>query len=141
MGANDKNTNSKTANSCNWHISFSVAGRNFGQLFCAASFDSASSCLISQDGKEVQRIAMDTVKNPHIIEITGEDGAWNRVWISEDSVKMESASCPDGLCVHQGAISDGLLPIVCLPNKVQIQIVEDNNEESSETEEFDAKVG
>ena len=89
----------------------------------------------------VQRIAMDTVKNPHIIEITGEDGAWNRVWISEDSVKMESASCPDGLCVHQGAISDGLLPIVCLPNKVQIQIVEDNNEESSETEEFDAKVG
>ena len=60
---------------------------------------------------------------------------------SEDSVKMESASCPDGLCVHQGAISDGLLPIVCLPNKVQIQIVEDNNEESSETEEFDAKVG
>ena len=95
----------------------------------------------SQDGKEVQRIAMDTVKNPHIIEITGEDGAWNRVWISEDSVKMESASCPDGLCVHQGAISDGLLPIVCLPNKVQIQIVEDNHEESSETEEFDAKVG
>ena len=70
-----------------------------------------------------------------------EDGAWNRVWISEDSVKMESASCPDGLCVHQGAISDGLLPIVCLPNKVQIQIVEDNHEESSETEEFDAKVG
>ena len=97
--------------------------------------------VISQDGKEVQRIAMDTVKNPHIIEITGEDGAWNRVWISEDSVKMESASCPDGLCVHQGAISDGLLTIVCLPNKVQIQIVEDNHEESSETEEFDAKVG
>ena len=64
-----------------------------------------------------------------LIEITGEDGAWNRVWISEDSVKMESASCPDGLCVHQGAISDGLLPIVCLPNKVQIQIVEDNHEE------------
>ena len=53
---------------------------------------------------------------------------------------MESASCPDGLCVHQGAISDGLLPIVCLPNKVQIQIVEDTGE-SSETEEFDAKVG
>ena len=37
--------------------------------------------VISQDGKEVQRIAMDTVKNPHLIEITGEDGAWNRVWI------------------------------------------------------------
>ena len=83
---------------------------------------------------------MDTVKNPHIIEITGEDGAWNRVWISEDSVKMDSASSPDGLCVHQGAISDGLQPIVCLPNKVQIQIVEDTGE-SSETEEFDAKVG
>lgn len=96
--------------------------------------------VISQSGKEIQRIAMDTVKDPYTIEITGEDGAWNRVWISKDSVKMESASCPDGLCVHQGAISDGLLPIVCLPNQVQIQIVADNGE-SSETEEFDAKVG
>ena len=120
MGANDKNTNSKTANSCNWHISFFVAGRNFGQLFCAASFDSASSRCHFSGWKR---------------------SAAYRVWISEDSVKMESASCPDGLCVHQGAISDGLLPIGCLPNKVQIQIVEDNHEESSETEEFDAKVG
>lgn len=130
----------KAANSCNWHISFSVAGRNFGQLFCAASFDSASSRCNFSGWKRSAADCNGYGKNPHIIEITGEDGAWNRVWISEDSVKMESASCPDGLCVHQGAISDGLLPIVCLPNKVQIQIVEDTGE-SSETEEFDAKVG
>lgn len=94
--------------------------------------------VIIQDGNELYRIAMDTVEEPYTIDIPGKDGAWNRVSISREAVKMESASCPDGLCVHQGAISDGILPIVCLPNRVQIQIVEESTEE---TEELDAKVG
>jgi len=64
--------------------------------------------VITQDGEELYRIAMDTIKEPYTIDILGEDGAWNRVLISKESVQMESASCPDGLCVHQGAISDGV---------------------------------
>ncbi|MGN1223837.1 MAG: NusG domain II-containing protein [Ruminococcus sp.] len=95
--------------------------------------------VITQDGEELYRIAMDTIKEPYTIDIPGEDGAWNRVLISKESVQMESASCPDGLCVHQGTISDGVLPIVCLPNRVQIQIIEENTEGTEE--ELDAKVG
>lgn len=95
--------------------------------------------VITQDGRELYRIVMDTVKEPYTIEIPGEDGAWNRVLISKESVQMESASCPDGLCVHQGAISDGVLPIVCLPNRVQIQIIEIPH--AGTEEDLDAKVG
>lgn len=95
--------------------------------------------VITQDGEELYRIAMNTIKEPYTIDIPGKDGAWNRVLISKESVQMDSASCPDGLCVHQGAISDGVLPIVCLPNRVQIQIIETTNVGTEE--ELDAKVG
>lgn len=95
--------------------------------------------VITQNGEELYRIAMDAIKESYTIDISGENGAWNRILIAKDSVKMESASCPDGLCVHQGAISDGVLPIVCLPNRVQIQIIEENTERTEE--ELDAKVG
>ncbi|MDO4156791.1 MAG: NusG domain II-containing protein [Oscillospiraceae bacterium] len=95
--------------------------------------------VITQDGEELYRIAMNTIKEPYTIDISGKDGAWNRVLISKESVQMDSASCPDGLCVHQGAISDGVLPIVCLPNRVQIQIIETTNVGTEE--ELDAKVG
>ncbi len=94
--------------------------------------------IITQDGNTLYRIAMDDIKEPYTIDVTGKDGAWNRILISKESVQMESASCPDRLCVHQGAISDGILPIVCLPNRVQIQIIEGDVEG---TEELDAKVG
>lgn len=93
--------------------------------------------IITQDSKELYRIAMDSVDEPYTIEIKGENNELNRVLISKEKIQMEYASCPDGLCVKQGAISDGILPIVCLPNKVYIQIVDGNNE----TEDLDAKVG
>lgn len=94
--------------------------------------------IITQNGKELYRIAMDSVDEPYVIEIRGENGEVNNVLISKEKVQVEYASCPDGLCVKQGAISDGVLPIVCLPNKVYIQIVDGND---CETEDLDAKVG
>lgn len=64
MGANDKNTNSKTANSCNWHISFLLLAGILGSYFVLHRSIPHRVVVISQDGKEVQRIAMDTVKIP-----------------------------------------------------------------------------
>lgn len=48
--------------------------------------------VIIQDGNELYRIAMDTVEEPYTIDIPGKDGAWNRVSISREAVKMESAA-------------------------------------------------
>lgn len=93
--------------------------------------------IITQDGKELYRIAMDNIDEPYVIEIRGKNGELNNVFISKEKVQMEHANCPDELCVKQGAISDSVLPIVCLPNKVYIQIVDGND---YETEDLDAKV-
>ncbi len=96
---------------------------------------SERTAVITQNGEEQYRIDLNAVEEPYTITIAGEDGAWNQISISSDGVQMTDASCPDQLCVKQGKIADSFLPIVCLPNQVQIQIIA-----SEETEELDAKV-
>ena len=60
---------------------------------------------------------------------TGEDGH-NRVIIRDGKVYMETASCPDGICVaHRPIFRDGE-SIVCLPNRVVVTVITDDGTES-----------
>ena len=52
--------------------------------------------------------------------------------IENREVKMKEADCPDQICVHHRAISKNKETIVCLPNKVVIEIT------SSEESELDS---
>ena len=52
--------------------------------------------------------------------------------IENGKVKMKEADCPDQICVHHRAISKNRETIVCLPNKVVVEIV------SSEESELDS---
>ena len=76
--------------------------------------------IIEVDGEVYADYDMDEVKG--IIPISTESGGENRLWVQEDLVYMESANCPDQTCVKQGAITDGTVPIVCLPHKVIVRI-------------------
>lgn len=58
----------------------------------------------------------------------------NTLAIENGKVRMEEADCPDQICVHHKAISKNKESIVCLPNKVVVEIV------SSETTELDSIV-
>lgn len=49
-------------------------------------------------------------------------GDTNRCRIEEGKVKMIEAICPDHLCLHQKAIDESGGTIVCLPNKVVLEI-------------------
>ena len=46
----------------------------------------------------------------------------NTIKIENGYVYMENASCPDHLCVHQGKAKDSSKKIVCLPNKVTVEV-------------------
>lgn len=48
--------------------------------------------------------------------------ATNLLVIADGQADMESAGCPDQLCVHQAAISHVGETIVCLPNRVVVTI-------------------
>ncbi len=56
----------------------------------------------------------------------------NTLEISEGDAYMVEADCPDGLCIHQGAINQDMESIICLPNRVVVEV------HSSEESEYDA---
>lgn len=57
------------------------------------------------------------------IRIESESGGYNVVTISEGKAWISEASCPDQVCVHHGPTTETADPIVCLPNKLVVQIV------------------
>lgn len=47
----------------------------------------------------------------------------NTAVIENGEIYMKYASCPDKLCIHQGKIHDSSKKIICLPNKVVIEVI------------------
>lgn len=50
------------------------------------------------------------------------DGAYNMLVISNGRADITEASCPDKICVRHRAVSKKGQSIVCLPNKVVVEI-------------------
>jgi len=76
---------------------------------------------IYQNGALTERVDLTSLATPKELLIAS-DTAENRILLEADGVRMLSASCPDQLCVHQGKVHNSVYPIVCLPNKVVIQL-------------------
>ena len=70
----------------------------------------------------IEVIDLDHVDTPFYFTITGEGGRENVVFVEPGQISVQSATCPDQICVHQGPITDGARPIVCLPHRIVIQI-------------------
>ena len=47
----------------------------------------------------------------------------NTVLVEPGRIRISEADCPDQVCVNQGFISDGTVPIVCLPHRLLVEIV------------------
>ena len=70
----------------------------------------------------LDEIDLTEVQSAYSFTVTGKDGLTNTVLVEPGRIRVERADCPDQICVHQGYISDGSQPIVCLPNRLIIQI-------------------
>lgn len=66
---------------------------------------------------------------PLNIDQTIEINNKNTVVIKNDSVFVINSTCPDKLCQKQGAISKNGQQIICLPNKVIVEIISNQNNE------------
>ena len=63
----------------------------------------------------------DIVEN-YTFTVEGPGGFTNTIEVEPGRIRVREAGCPDQVCVNQGYISDGTVPIVCLPNKLVIEI-------------------
>ena len=78
---------------------------------------------ITLDGKLIQEIKLNQVGASFSFTVTGASGLTNTILVEKGRIRVEAADCPDQVCVGQGFISDGTVPIVCLPNHLVIEIV------------------
>ncbi len=77
---------------------------------------------ITRDGMLLEEIALEKVDEPY--SFTLEDGSGsNTVQVEKGRIRISEADCPDQICVNQGWISGGAVPIVCLPHRLMIEIV------------------
>ena len=53
----------------------------------------------------------------------GDDKSYNLIMIKDGEASVTEASCPDKLCVNQGKIHYDGQSVVCLPNKVVVEVV------------------
>ncbi len=84
---------------------------------------------VYQDGTLLYTFPLSQITDAQEITISGENGAYNLILVEPGSIMMKDASCPDHLCIHMGKITSSALPITCLPNKIVIQISDDNSQD------------
>ncbi|MBQ7543035.1 MAG: NusG domain II-containing protein [Clostridia bacterium] len=88
-------------------VVFIILSRQFG----------SHTAVISKNGTEIARINLSRVTESYTIPMDG-----NVILVEPGSIRMQSADCPDQICVHQGVLHD-TGRIVCLPNRVLIEMV------------------
>ena len=102
-----------------------IAGAAFG-IHEFAGGTGADVVTVKVDGKVTATYPLDKDRK---IEI---NGGTNVLTIKNGEAKMIDADCPDQLCVHQKAVSKNHESIICLPNKVVVEV------NGSKESEFDA---
>ena len=90
---------------------------------------------IKLDGQVIRQIDLSKVNEPETISIDNKRGGINTIHVEHGKIGIIEANCLDQLCVKQGYITNSLLPAVCLPNGVVIEITS-----TSDTPSLDAIV-
>ena len=107
-----------------WIIILVVAGGLF--LFLKFSADDGEQVIVKVDKKEIARYNLNTDRE---VVIDGKDGGKNTLVIKDGKAYIKDATCPDKLCEHQGKIHMVGQSLICLPNRVVIEITDDKKDE------------
>lgn len=79
--------------------------------------------VISSDGEVVHEMELKNDHTREVYEYVDEHGHENTIVREGQEVFMADANCTDLLCVQHGEITEVGETIVCLPNKVLVEIV------------------
>lgn len=90
-------------------------------FFALSRLGGGTIAVITVDGQEYQRIDLSRVTESYDIEIDTKYGH-NTVHVEPGRISVTEADCPDGICVAQGAIDRGGVPIVCMPHRLVVKI-------------------
>lgn len=96
-------------------------------LFFLYGLNNAGSYVqIEVDGSIIETLPLDTDITR---EITTSNGGTNTLVIKDGCAKMTAANCPDGICKNHMKIKRNGESIICLPHKVVVTIVSENEQD------------
>ena len=81
-----------------------------------------ATAYIYSGGELKYTLPLERITAPVTLKIESENGGYNIVEAENGKIHVKEASCPDKVCIHTGYISDGAIPISCLPNKLIIRV-------------------
>ncbi len=90
-------------------------------FFALSRLGGGTIAVITVDGQEYKRIDLSRVTESYDIEIDTKYGH-NTVHVEPGRIAVTQANCPDGICVAQGAIDRGGVPIICMPHRLVVKI-------------------
>ena len=111
----------------------SAAALSAGIIFMQKKQTTSPVARITLDGELLREIPLDQVEESYSFTVDTDEGS-NTILVEPGRIRVSEANCPDQVCVNQGFISDGTVPVVCLPHKLMIEIVGGGSE-------FDAAAG
>lgn len=76
---------------------------------------------ITRDGVLLEEIDLNRVDRPYSLVFEDGNGS-NTVSVEKGRICVSAADCPDRVCVNQGWVSDGTVPIICLPHRLMVEI-------------------
>jgi len=85
-----------------------------------------ATAYIYSDGELKYTLPLDSITSAVTMRIDSKNGGYNIVEAENGKIHVTEASCPDKVCMHTGYISDGTVPISCLPNKLLIRVEKKN---------------
>lgn len=83
--------------------------------------ETGDSVVVTVDGR---------VEGEYSLSLDGEydlNGGTNRLEIKNGKARMIKADCPDSICIKQGRVSRTGECITCLPNRVVVEVVKEND--------------
>lgn len=83
---------------------------------------------ITVDGKMYKTVALSEHSGEEVFKIKTDDGI-NVIKIKDNKIGIIEADCPDQVCMNPEYIEKAGESLVCLPNKVMIQIKGLNNDD------------
>lgn len=86
---------------------------------------------IYSNGRLVRTVELGDTSQVYVLYVET-DGGSNTVTVENGTLRVTAASCPDGVCIKQGRLTRAA-PIVCLPNRLVIQMKESPKADDTKT--------
>lgn len=103
-----------------WALLLGAVALLAGGYYILAGADAAAASVYI-DGELYDTYDLRAVVIPYEVRIESEYG-YNTIRVSHGAIEVAEADCEGQDCVRQGQIHDDLIPIVCLPHRLIIEI-------------------